>query len=184
MTDSSAAPLRGGAVGIVTAALAVAAHGMAGGEWPDGSALALLIVVGIGIGAMTALPRRSTVLLLPALLTGQLVAHIALSLGGTAEPHLMVVPQAPLLHAHSLLPSTAMIAFHAAASVVAGLTIAAAERLYGPITSIVRAVLALLTPLPDGSAVGRVSMSVAVPSVDGAALDWVISRRGPPVSAY
>ncbi|WP_272913901.1 hypothetical protein [Rhodococcus sp. BS-15] len=40
MTDSSAAPLRGGAVGIVTATLAVAAHGMAGGGWVDGSALA------------------------------------------------------------------------------------------------------------------------------------------------
>ncbi|MEW1933617.1 hypothetical protein AB0362_15655 [Rhodococcus sp. NPDC079359] len=172
MTDSSAAPLRGGAVGIVTATLAVAAHGMAGGGWPDGSALALLVVVSIGVGAMTALPRRSTALLLPALLGGQLVAHIALSLGGTAD-----------MHNHSLLPSTAMIAFHAAASVVTGLMIAAAERLYGPITSIVRAILALLTPLPDGSAVGRVSTSVAVPSVDGAALDWVISRRGPPMSS-
>ncbi|MCJ0979111.1 hypothetical protein MTX35_15470 [Rhodococcus sp. ARC_M12] len=172
MTDSSAAPLRGGAVGIVTATLAVAAHGMAGGGWADGSALALLIVVSIGIGAMTALPERSTVLLLPALMAGQLLAHIALSLGA-AE-----------MHNHSLLPSTAMIAFHAAASVIAGLMIAAAERLYGPITSIVRAVLALLTSLPDGSAVGRVSMSVAVPSVDGTALDWVISRRGPPVSVY
>ncbi|MCJ0894295.1 hypothetical protein [Rhodococcus sp. ARC_M5] len=172
MTDSSAAPLRGGAVGIVTATLAVAAHGMAGGGWADGSALALLIVVSIGVGAMTALPERSTVLLLPALMAGQLLAHIALSLGA-AE-----------MHHHPLLPSTAMIAFHAAASVIAGLMIAAAERLYGPITSIVRAVLALLTPLPDGSAVGRVSMSVAVPSVDGTALDWVISRRGPPVSVY
>lgn len=172
MTDSSAAPLRGGAVGIVTAALAVAAHGMAGGGWPDGSALALLVVVSIGVGAMTALPRRSTVLLLPALLGGQLVAHIALSLGGTAD-----------MHNHSLLPSTAMIAFHAAASVVTGLIIATAERLYGPITSIVRAILALLTPLPDGSAVGRVSTSVAVPSIDGTALDWVISRRGPPMSS-
>ena len=173
MTDSSAAPLRGGAVGIVSAALAVAAHGMAGGGWPEGSALALLVVVSIGIGAMTALPRRSTVLLLLALLTGQLLAHIALSLGSAAQ-----------MQTHSLFPSTAMIAFHAVASVVAGFTIAAAERLYGPITSIVRAVLALLTPLPDGSAVGRVSMSVAVPSVDGTALNWAISRRGPPVSVY
>lgn len=76
-----------------------------------------------------------------------------------------------------------MIAFHAAASVVTGLIIATAERLYGPITSIVRAILALLTPLPDGSAVGRVSTSVAVPSIDGTALDWVISRRGPPMSS-
>ncbi|OZD06941.1 hypothetical protein CH275_06930 [Rhodococcus sp. 06-235-1A] len=173
-TDASAAPLRGGAVGTVTAALAVAAHGMAGGGYPDGSALALLAVVSIGIGAMTALPRRSTVLLLLALMAGQLFTHIALSLSDMTG----------MLHSHSLLPSTAMIGFHAAASVVAALMIASAERLYGPITSIVRAVLALLTPLPDGTAVGRVSMSVAVPSVHGAALDWAISRRGPPISVY
>ncbi|MDI9893445.1 hypothetical protein QM797_01795 [Rhodococcus sp. IEGM 1381] len=177
MTDSSAAPLRGGAVGSVTAALAVAAHGIAGGGYPDGAALAMLVVVSIGVGAMTAVPRRSTVLL-PALMGGQLLAHMALSLrdmsGMSGGP----------LHSHSLLPSTAMIAFHAAASVVAALLIAAAERLYGPITSIVRAVLALLTPLPDGSAVGRVRFSVAMPSVHGTAVDWAISRRGPPMSIY
>ncbi|OZE81443.1 hypothetical protein CH294_10410 [Rhodococcus sp. 14-2483-1-1] len=173
MTDASAAPLRGGAVGSVTAALAVAAHGMAGGGWPDGAALTLLVVVSIGVGAMTAVPRRSTVLL-PALMGGQLLAHIALSLSDMSG----------MLHSHSLLPSTAMIAFHAAASVVAALLIAAAERLYGPITSIVRAVLALLTPLPDGSAVGRVRFSVALPSIHGTALDWAISRRGPPMSIY
>ncbi|MGV8872525.1 MAG: hypothetical protein ACOH2Q_08365 [Rhodococcus sp. (in: high G+C Gram-positive bacteria)] len=172
MTDSSAAPLRGGAVGSVTAALAVAAHGMAGGGYPVGSALALLVVVSVGIGALTAVPRRSTVLL-PALMGGQLLAHIALSLSDMGS-----------MHSHSLLPSAAMIGFHAAASVVAGLLIATAERLYGPITSIVRAVLALLTPLPDGSAVGRVRFSVAMPSVHGTALDWVISRRGPPMSPH
>ena len=170
MTDASAAPLRGGAVGSVTAALAVAAHGMAGGGWPDGTALTLLVVVSIGTGAMTAVPRRSTVLL-PALMGGQTLAHLALSLGNMPG----------MLHSHSLLPSTAMIAFHAAASMVAALLIAAAERLYGPITSIVRAVLALLIPLPDGSAVGRVRFSVAVPSVHGTALNWAISRRGPPM---
>ncbi|MBY4440796.1 hypothetical protein HQO09_05115 [Rhodococcus fascians] len=170
MTDGSAAPLRGGAVGTVTAALAVAAHGMAGGGYLSGSGLALLIVVSLGVGAMTAVPRRSTVLL-PALMGGQLLAHTALSLSDMAG-----MSGSP--HSHSLLPSAAMIGFHAAASLVA-----AAERLYGPITSIVRAVLALLTPLPDGSAVGRVRFSVAMPSVHGIALDWAISRRGPPMSS-
>lgn len=171
MTDSSANPLRGGAVGIVTAALAVAAHGMAGGGWPEGAALALLVVVSIGVGAMTAVPGRSTVLI-PALMGGQLLAHMVLSLSGMPG----------MAHSHSLLPSAAMIAFHSVASVVAALLIAAAERLYGPITSILRAVLALLTPLPDDSAVGRVSMSVALPPIHGIASDWVISRRGPPMS--
>jgi hypothetical protein len=106
---------------------------------------------------------------------GQLLAHTALSLSDMAG-------MAGSPHSHSLLPSAAMIGFHAAASLVAALLIAAAERLYGPITSIVRAVLALLTPLPDGSAVGRVRFSVAMPSVHGIALDWAISRRGPPMS--
>ena len=174
MTDGSAAPLRGGAVGTVTAALAVAAHGMAGGGYLSGSGLALLIVVSLDVGAMTAVPRRSTVLL-PALMGGQLLAHTALSLSDMAG-------MSGSSHSHSLLPSVAMIGFHAAASLVAALLIAAAERLYGPITSIVRAVLALLTPLPDGSAVGRVRFSVAMPSAHGIALDWAISRRGPPMS--
>lgn len=180
MSDASAAPLRGGAVGSVTATLAVTAHGLAGGGFTDGSAVALLLVVSIGIGALTAVPRstgarpyRSTALLVLALGGGQVIAHGALSLGMTEGGH----------H-HSLLPTTAMLGFHAVASLLAALLIAAGERLYGPVTSIVRAVLALLTPLPDGTAVGCVRDHRAAVFVGGIAHNSVISRRGPPVSQF
>lgn len=176
-----AATLRGGAVGAVTAALAVAAHGWAGGGYPEGSAFALLLAVSIGVGILGALPRERTriphtALLTTGLLAGQAGAHIALALGATHDMHDM--------HEGGLLPSTSMMTFHVAAAIVAACLIGAAERLYGPITSIVRAVLALLTPIPDATTPGRVRAGVS-PS------DWVpvyfpsaISRRGPPAASF
>nr|WP_256938495.1 hypothetical protein [Rhodococcus qingshengii] len=54
------ATLRGTAVGSASAALAVAAHGIGGGELPQSSSLTLLLAVCATVGAVTAtLPALS-----------------------------------------------------------------------------------------------------------------------------
>lgn len=168
-----AASLRGGAVGALTVALAVAAHGMAGGGYPSGSASVFLAILGVGVGAMTAVPRERFRLLatVGGLLFGQLASHMALVVG---NPHEM-------MHGHSMLPSPTMSAFHLAAAVATAVLVGVAEVLYGPITSIVRAVLDPPLPLP------RRARGCLAPVRDGrSSLQFFttsISRRGPPVSA-
>lgn len=70
------APLRGTAVGSASAALAVAAHGIGGGELPQSSSLTLLLAVCATVGAVTAT--------LPALSRGPAALIVALGLGQLA----------------------------------------------------------------------------------------------------
>ncbi len=169
---SPAAPLRGGAVGALTVSLAVAAHGFAGGSYPSGSALTFLLIVGIGVGVVSMLPdpRSSTVRLttvLGGLILGQVAGHVALAV--------------TTVHAHSILPSPTMAGLHLTASVVAAALICIAERLYGPLTSIVRAVLSPPLPLPTvpGHLVAIDRLTFPAPLT----FTTSISRRGPPAVA-
>lgn len=169
---SPAASLRGGAVGALTVALAVAAHGMAGGGYPSGSATVFLLVVGIGVGAIATVPSPASQLpaVFGGLMLGQMASHVALSVG---SPH-------EIAHAHSVLPSPAMLGFHLAASAAAAVLVCVAERLYGPITSIFRAVLHPLLPLPDAPALLAAGGDVRI--ISAYFPETSISRRGPPVS--
>ena len=169
---SPAASIRGGAVGVLTVALAVAAHGMADGGYPSGSAAVLLLIVGLGVGAIVAIPSpRSRVRgAFAGLALGQIASHVALAVGVSHE----------MAHAHSILPSPGMLGFHLAASAVTAALLCAAESLYGPLTSIVRAVLDPPLPLPQ-----RVGALIATGDHDGASFHLLsnsISRRGPPLS--
>lgn len=126
------AALRGGAVGATVASLAVAAHGVGGGGLPDTAALTLLLAVASGVGAVVAgVPAltRSRWALLAALAAGQGAAHLALTVASDT-------------HVHSNVPALGMLAAHAAATVVCAALILAAERLYGPVTRVLRVVLA------------------------------------------
>lgn len=174
---SPAASIRGGAVGASTVALAVAAHGVAGGGYPVGSSFVLLLVVGVGVGAMAMLPspgsrRAHLTLVLGGLLLGQMAAHLALTVG---VPHQMA-------HAHAVLPSPTMVAFHVAASAFTAVLVCVAERLYGPITSIIRAVLD--PPLTLPSSAGTAVLAGSVPSPARRRFITSISSRGPPVIRY
>lgn len=165
----------------MTVALGVAAHGIAGGGSPSGSGAAFLVVVGLAVGALAALPQpafrhgqqrasRQVLGTYGGLVLGQAAAHVALVV---SEPH-------EALHGHSIVPSASMLGFHLAASAVAAVLLAVAEALYGPITSIVRAVLDPPLPRPDAPA-------RLVPASRGTVVDVFragisISRRGPPVA--
>ncbi|MFC4606172.1 hypothetical protein [Rhodococcus kronopolitis] len=164
--------MRGAAVGALTAAMAVAGHGFAGGGFPSSAALTLLVLGCAGVGALAGSIRGGGVLaLLGALACGQLVGHLALS---TALTH---------QHAGADLSARglSMLLWHAAATAVCATLIRAAERLYGPVTRVLRALLRPVPapPRPTGSALRAVAVGGAEPVL----LDFAISRRGPPAAA-
>lgn len=172
---SPAASLRGGAVGALTVTLAVAAHGLAGGGYPPGSSAVFLLIVAIGVGAIASMPsprswRSQLAAVSGGLVLGQSASHIALTVGNPLE----------MMHGHSIVPSATMIGFHLAASAATAVLVCVAEGLYGPITSIVRAVLDPPLPLP-GVTTGP--FFVGIPEKSSLLFFGTsISRRGPPVS--
>ncbi|WP_166907043.1 hypothetical protein [Mycobacterium sp. DL440] len=165
-TDS-AAPLRGTAVGSLTAALAIAAHGMAGGALPGGAVAAQLVVLAVTLGTLAAtLAGANRAAVLWGLLgTGQLLAHGLLATAG---------------HAHGAQPGLAMFGAHVAAvSLGAGL-IACGARLSAAVSRVARAVVRTGRPAPGAAA--RVAIrSADQPLHSALLLAASVSHRGPPV---
>ncbi|MCJ0906818.1 hypothetical protein [Rhodococcus sp. ARC_M6] len=160
------APLRGSVVGAASGALAVAAHGIGGGEIPPASAMTLLLAVCVAVGAITAtLPAlaRGPLPLIAALGAGQLAAHAAMTVS---------------VHSHSSAPGLMMLGAHAVATAVCAVLVLAAERLLAVVTNVARTVLAPIAPVVRVSR--RVSYAGTHPSTVDALLRASISRRGPP----
>ena len=122
-TDPAA--LRGVAVGSLTAALAVTAHGAAGATVP-GAALALLLLASAGVGGLAGSVRRAgePAVLVGVLALGQVLGHVILAAAG---------------HVHGGSPSGAMLSAHLVAVVAGGLLLAGAERLYRTLSSVLQA---------------------------------------------
>lgn len=159
-------------MGASAAALAVAAHGVAGGGFPGSAALTLLLAVCAAVGAAAGgvpVLSRSRVALLAALATGQGAGHLALTIASDS-------------HVHQGVPATAMLAAHAAATVVCAGLVLCAERLYGPITRVLRAVLAPPV-LGVDSTPTRVPRPLNRRAPRLTVLAAGLSRRGPPLFA-
>ncbi|MCX5041926.1 hypothetical protein OG921_01795 [Aldersonia sp. NBC_00410] len=132
------ARMRGGFVGAVSGAVAIAAHGAAGGGMPPGqAAIVALVLACTAVGAVVAnagITERIVPFLLTVLAAGQLVGHTTLAL--TAD------------HAHGSQLGTSMIGAHAAATVVAAALIRAAEHgCAAVLAALARIVVAILAPL-------------------------------------
>ncbi|MFI9405656.1 hypothetical protein [Nocardia sp. NPDC052316] len=125
--------LRGGLVGVLVGALAVAAHGVAGGGFPGSTELTLVLLVAAlaGSAANVAARGRGSVLALLAL--GQVASHLALS-GLLGHEHGGA--------ATDPLPTGGMLAAHAVATIGCAAVISVVERLYALVSGAVRAVLA------------------------------------------
>ncbi|MFD6893874.1 hypothetical protein ACFWB0_04890 [Rhodococcus sp. NPDC060086] len=153
--------LLGGTAGVSTAALAVAAHGAAGGSIPTNPAVALLTAVAVGVGIVGAgRPGTSPVALLAA---GQLGTHIVLST--LTDGHLHI--------------SASMLVAHTVAVVGCALLIGIADRLYTACTSVVRRIRPWRPTVP--------APAFLIPAVDTdpyilRPLPSSISRRGPPAA--
>lgn len=147
------AQLRGCVVGVATGALAVAAHGAAGGGYPTSAGTALLLlttlVTGWGsgsvvTGARSRFANRAAVpglsIFLP-LASGQFVGHWALT--GLTGHHTGTATAGSESPTGSPL-SAAMLGAHLLAVLLCTLTITVAERLYRAASAALRV---LLTPV-------------------------------------
>jgi hypothetical protein len=170
---NSAARLRGTAAGLLTAALAVAAHTAGTGVAPTGPVVAQLAVVAATVGALAATIARAadTRVLLGLLATGQLCGHVILSTVG----HSHTAAAAP--------PAAAMLAAHVVAIGAGALLIAACDRLCRAMSRAVQAAVRIVAR--------PVSLVPALP-IDEAdqplrsalLLAASMSHRGPPVNRY
>lgn len=162
-----AAPLRGTAVGSLTAALAVAAHGIGGGVLPGGAVAAQLVILAVTLGsvAATVACARRAVVLWGLLGAGQLLAHVLLATAG---------------HSHDARPGVVMFGAHlAAVSLGAGL-IASGARLWAAVSRVVRTVVPGGRILPV-STVRVIARGMNRPLQSALFLAASVSHRGPPV---
>jgi hypothetical protein len=166
-----AARLRGIAVGLLTATLAVAAHGSAGDALPSGAATAQLVVLAMVIGALASTLARAGELrvLLGLLAGGQVLGHLILGVAGHSHP------------AAGALPGVAMFSAHLVAIAVGAAMVAANDRLCAAITRTLRAIVRIALP-PSATAVQPVLVADQ-PLQAALVLATSKSRRGPPVSS-
>lgn len=170
---TTARSLRGGAVGALTAALAVAAHGVGGGGIPSSSALTFLVVIAAAIGVLAgsvAPHRHGHLPVVLWLVGGQLIAHETLA---AVTPH--THPAAVEAPVHVL--GGPMLTAHGVAIAAGALLIVAAERLIAVVTS------AIATPAPLSGALPRHVAIVATAPLDRPVPIprlSAVSRRGPP----
>lgn len=166
-----AARLRGTATGLLTAALAVAAHGVGSGVAPTGAATALLAVLAATVGALAGTIRNATdaKVLLALLASGQLLGHLMLSAVGHS-------------HAPSAAPPGAvMLAAHLVAIAAGAVLIAAVDRLCRAMSRAVRAAVRTVGP-PVVAAPAMFAGAADQPLRSALLLAASVSHRGPPVS--
>jgi hypothetical protein len=172
-SPNSIARLRGTAAGLLTAALAVAAHAVGSGVAPAGAVVAQLAVLAATVGALAAtIARASDAWIMLGLLgAGQLCGHVVLSAVG---------------HGHSAKaapPAAVMLAAHLVAIGAGALLIAACDRLCRAVSRAVRAAVRIVAdPV-------RLTPAVTIGGADqplrsALLLAASMSHRGPPVSRY
>jgi hypothetical protein len=166
-----AARLRGTAAGLLTAALAVAAHGVGSGAPPTGAAIAQLAVLAATVGALTGTIRHATDtrVLLGLLAAGQLLGHVLL----TAVGHSHALTTAP--------PGAAMLTAHVVAIVAGAVLIATVDRLCRAVSRAVRATVRIVCP-PVAAAPVFATAAADQPLRSALLLAASVSHRGPPVS--
>jgi hypothetical protein len=170
---SPAARLRGTAAGLLTAALAVAAHAVGSGVPPTGAVVAQLAVLAATVGTLAATIARAadTRVLLGLLASGQLAGHLILSAVG----HAHAATTAP--------PAAAMLAVHVIAIGAGALLIAASDRLCRAVSGAVRAAVRVVAA-PVAVAPVVVIGEADQPLRSALLLAASVSHRGPPVSHY
>jgi hypothetical protein len=153
----------------LTAALAVAAHGTAGGGLPSGSTAALLVLLSITLGALVATIRDAVDVrvLVAVLAVGQLLGHVLLGAGGHAHSP---TAGAPLL----------MLGAHLVAVAVGAALIAAGGRLAAALSRVL-VVAARLVRHPVATTFATVVTSADQPLQSVRLLSASLSHRGPPV---
>ncbi|WP_242456028.1 hypothetical protein [Mycolicibacterium sp. P1-18] len=154
----------------MTAALAVAAHGTAGGGLPSGPTAAMLALLSLTLGALVTTIRDGVDVrvLVAVLAVGQLLSHVLLGAGGHAHTSTAGAPALPMLGAHLVA-----VAVGAALIAAGGRLAAALSRVLVVATRLVRHPVAA----PSVTAVA----SADQPLQSARLLSASLSHRGPPV---
>ena len=165
--------LRGTAAGLLTAALAVAAHSVGSCAPPTGAVVAQLAVLAATVGALAATIARAADarVLLGLLAAGQLCGHVILSAVG----HSHAAATAP--------PAAAMLVAHVVAIGAGVLLIAASDRLCRAVSRAVRVAVRIVAA-PVAVAPVVVIGDADQPLRSALQLAASVSPRGPPVSRY
>ncbi|MBJ7341417.1 hypothetical protein [Mycolicibacterium sp.] len=163
--------VRGVAAGALTAALAISAHGAAGGALPSSSSTSLLALFSATLGALVATTRATAdvKVLVAVLAVGQLLGHALLGAAG---------------HSHSPAagaPFRLMVAAHLTAVAVGAALIAAGERLCIAVSRVLTAGSRHAYP-PVGAPTTILVRSADQPLQSMHLLSASLSHRGPPVS--
>ncbi|MEU4314761.1 hypothetical protein [Nocardia sp. NPDC024068] len=176
-TSAAAAPLRGCVVGAATGALALAAHGAAGGGYPTSEGAALLLLTALltgfaaGAAAGSGRPRSGFAarigVVLP-LAIGQGIGHWALT--GLTDHHIVTPVEAAE-------PQSVMFAAHLIATLVCAVAITAAEQLYRVASAVLRVLLGSSRPLPWAP---RCLATATLPTPDHRAPNGAAGPRAPP----
>jgi len=165
--------MRGGFVGALSAAVAVAAHAMGGGAAPTESAAVLLVLACGAVGALASTARVRTAelpFLVGALTAGQAVGHAALTAGAPAH--------------HGMQLSPAMLTAHAVAVVVCALAVRGGRRGCAlAAASLHRILPAPFVPLPVAMPIGRRVTAYRPRFARRILVGARVGRRGPPLAA-
>ncbi len=162
--------IRGVMTGLLTAALAAAAHGAGGGVLPNGAATVSLAVLAATVGALATTKSRASSpwYLMGLLAAGQMLGHVLLSVAG---------------HHHSgsaAPPAAAMLVAHLLAIVVGATLIGAGERLWRALSRTVRAVVRVACSV--GARPAAIRRRADQPLRSALLIAASMSHRGPPVS--
>jgi hypothetical protein len=173
-TRGPARRLRGGAVGLLTGALATGAHLGADGRIPDLGVVGLLVALLSWVAYAFAGRERGPVAILGLVGGGQLVMHASLT---------YLAWESHSGHSVAEANTARMTAGHLAATLVVVAVLAGAERMLYALTKLIASVLPRkLAPRPATSPLRiRVPLAMEHPATEALLRD-VLSRRGPPVA--
>jgi hypothetical protein len=161
--------IRGVMTGLLTAALAVAAHGAGGGVLPNGAATVSLAVLAGTAGALATNTSCASSLryLMGLLAAGQVLGHLLLSVAGHH-------------HAGSAAPAASMLAAHLLAIAAGATLIGAGERLWHALSRAVHAVVRVACIV--GARPVAIRRRADQPLRSALLMAASMSHRGPPVS--
>jgi hypothetical protein len=169
--------LRGCALAVTSATLAVAAHALSGGELPDPALTALLTVGVAAAGIALADRRRSPGAILALLGAAQLATHVMLSFAGMQ----MAGTSVPVPHVNGFV----MLGAHAVAVLVSAGLLARADAVVFLLAAVVSMLLPRMLvapPVPDWPTGTRPDVLPQVRTI-AVLLCRSHARRGPPVAA-
>jgi hypothetical protein len=173
---------RGVVLAVTSAALAVAAHAVAGGGVPDAVSTVLLTIGVAVIGVAMASRRRSTGAILIVLGAAQLAMHLLLSFDTTTMPGMgmQVTGQAG-----PPFGGIAMLSAHALAAVLTAFLLAKADAaVFAVAAALARLLPTLLAAPPVTAGPARLRPGAAPRASSTAVSLWRDNaRRGPPVAA-